>query len=166
MLRGDGSYEVDAPKANCMATRFEPDIVRCKNCGKVDNLHRPDGTCVESMQDTNFTERFKPIPVPECSCGHTGLLDMQWHLCDCHKKIAYEHNCMVTHGYYKQGFADGIDARKADYPRDNRLHAPFEKSAREEYINPVHRQDCQLRYITAEQVKKDDWGCTCGADRG
>lgn len=43
----------------------------------------------------------------KCTCVAGSLLDLNFHLPECAKKKSYEHECMVTHNYYKQGFKDG-----------------------------------------------------------
>jgi len=34
-----------------------------------------------------------------------------------------------------------------------------------EYINEAHSQECQLRYITAEEAQRRDYGCTCTPEK-
>jgi len=50
-------------------------------------------------------EQFMAIPEPECSCNHRALLDMNLHDENCAKRVAFERNCMVTHSYYRAGWA-------------------------------------------------------------
>ena len=54
-------------------------------------------------------EQFRAIPEPECSCGHCALLDMNLHEKNCAKRVAFERNCMVTHGYYRAGWAAAME---------------------------------------------------------
>lgn len=43
-------------------------------------------------------------PMPECNCGWSGLLNLNLHHHDCARRATWEHNCMVTHEYYRRGW--------------------------------------------------------------
>ena len=57
------------------------------------------------MKQTQFTA----LPLPECTCNSSSLLEMKFHSTSCMKRVIYERNCRVTHNYYQAGYETGYN---------------------------------------------------------
>lgn len=72
--------------------------------GSNSSIPTPTG---EERESAKIEDQFKAVPEPECSCGNSALLAMNLHDDDCDLRLMYEHNCMITHTYYANGWNDG-----------------------------------------------------------
>jgi hypothetical protein len=77
---------------------------QCTKCGEMpDECSCQSAKALRAGPSEPSAEAFQRKDLSACNCGWTSLIDLNLHHHDCAQRLTHEHNCMVTHNYYRKG---------------------------------------------------------------